>query len=185
MSHTHHGHLQRALATLLTIIASVALSAGVTSRATAATAPEAGPASTTATAERTHATAPNRTQHKHKAASRGARVVRTARAQAGDPYVYGAAGPNAFDCSGLTMYVYRVAAHKRLPHNSAAQQGSTRRITAKAARPGDLVFFHDGGGVYHVAIYAGHHAVWHAPYPGTRVRRERIWTSAVTYGRVR
>ena len=113
-----------------------------------------------------------------------ARVLRVARDQTGDRYAYGAAGPSAFDCSGLTSYVYRLATGKRLPHSSSAQQGSTRRISAASARPGDLVFFHDGGHVYHVAIYAGRHTIIHAPYPGQRVKRERIWTSAVTYGRV-
>jgi cell wall-associated NlpC family hydrolase len=118
------------------------------------------------------------------AATRGRRVISLARSQAGKPYVYGAAGPNAYDCSGLTMWVYRHV-HVNLPHNSAAQAGRTRRISRAAARPGDLVFFTDGGGVYHVAIYAGHNAVWHAPYSGERVRRERIWTSSVFFGRVR
>lgn len=116
--------------------------------------------------------------------SQETRALRVAAAQIGDPYVYGASGPNAFDCSGLTSYAYRVADGKHLPHNSGAQQGSTRRVSAAQARPGDLVFFHDGGGVYHVAIYAGNHTIIHAPYPGQRVKRERIWTSAVTYGRV-
>jgi cell wall-associated NlpC family hydrolase len=113
-----------------------------------------------------------------------ARVLRVARAQNGDRYVYGGSGPNAFDCSGLTSYVYRLATRRHLPHSSSAQQGRTRRISAAAARPGDLVFFHGHGRVYHVGIYAGHHTVIHAPYPGQRVKRERIWTSAVTYGRV-
>jgi len=117
-------------------------------------------------------------------AERDARVLRVARHQLGDRYRYGAIGPNAFDCSGLTAYAYRKATGKHLPHNSSAQRGHTRRISARAARPGDLVFFHHGGHIYHVAIYAGHHTVIHAPYPGQRVKRERIWTSAVTYGRV-
>ena len=111
-------------------------------------------------------------------------MLRVALAQSGDRYVYGGTGPNAFDCSGLTAFAYRIATGKHLPHSSSAQQGSTRRISAHEARPGDLVFFHDGGHVYHVAIYAGHHTIVHAPYPGQRVKRERIWTSAVTYGRV-
>lgn len=130
------------------------------------------------------------THHRHRHRHHGlrgdwrARVLRVASAQTGDRYAYGAAGPNAFDCSGLTSYVYRVATGKRLPHSSSAQQGRTRRISAASARPGDLVFFHSGSHVYHVAIYAGHHTIIHAPYPGQRVKRERIWTSAVTYGRV-
>jgi cell wall-associated NlpC family hydrolase len=116
--------------------------------------------------------------------SRGVRVVRIAASKRGAPYRYGASGPSAFDCSGFTSWVYRHVG-KRLPHNSAAQAGRVHRISRSAARPGDLVFFTDGGGVHHVAIYAGHNQVWHAPYSGARVRKERIWTSSVFFGRVR
>jgi len=153
-----------------------------------------GQASRQAAVQITPAAAVTTTTHRHHRHRRHrhhgftgdwrARVLRVAQAQTGDRYAYGAAGPSAFDCSGLTSYVYRIATGKRLPHSSSAQQGSTRRISAASARPGDLVFFHDGGHVYHVAIYAGHHTIIHAPYPGQRVKRERIWTSAVTYGRV-
>lgn len=117
--------------------------------------------------------------------SRGEKVMRAVRAQAGDPYAWGGAGPDRFDCSGLTQYVYRRAAGEALPHSSSAQVGRTRRISRAAARPGDLVFFHDGGGVYHVAIYAGHNTVWHAPGSGQRVTRARIWTGSIFFGRVR
>jgi cell wall-associated NlpC family hydrolase len=123
-------------------------------------------------------------QAKKRANATRARVIRVARAQKGDPYRYGAAGPNAFDCSGLTKFVFKKAAGKRLPRTSRAQYGAAKRIPARAARPGDLVFFHGGSGVYHVGIYAGKHAIWHAPYSGSSVHRERIWTSAVSYGRV-
>ena len=108
-----------------------------------------------------------------------------AAAQTGDPYVYGAAGPNAFDCSGLTSFVYRVAAGKSLPHSSSAQKGATQSISRAAARPGDLVFFHGSGGIYHVGIFAGGNSLIHASKPGTPVSRARIWTSAVSFGRVR
>lgn len=117
--------------------------------------------------------------------TRGEKVMRAVRAQAGDPYAWGGAGPNRFDCSGLTMYVYRRATGERLPHSSSAQVGRTKRISRAAARPGDLVFFTSGGGVYHVAIYAGHNTVWHAPGSGQHVTRARIWTSSVFFGRVR
>ena len=112
------------------------------------------------------------------------RALRVAAAQKGDPYRYGAAGPNAFDCSGLTSYSFRKAG-VRIPRTSSAQRGATRRIPASAARPGDLVFFHSGGSIYHVGFYAGGHQVLHSPYNGTRVRKERIWTPAVSYGRIR
>lgn len=117
--------------------------------------------------------------------SRGDKVMRAVRAQAGDPYAWGGAGPNRFDCSGLTMYVYKRATGERLPHSSSAQVGRTKRISRAAARPGDLVFFHSGGGVYHVAIYAGRNTVWHAPGSGQHVTRAKIWTSSVFFGRVR
>jgi len=125
-------------------------------------------------------------RHHHAKHAGGAaiRAFRVAAAQKGDPYRYGAAGPNAFDCSGLTSYAFRRAGVP-IPRTSSAQRGATRRIPARAARPGDLVFFQSGGSVYHVGFYAGHHQVLHSPYSGTRVRKERIWTSAVSYGRVR
>src|SRR6478609_2433895 len=56
-----------------------------------------------------------------------------------------------------------------LPRTAAAQYRAAIRIPASQARPGDLVFFHSGGWVYHVAIYAGGGRVWHASRPGTRV----------------
>jgi cell wall-associated NlpC family hydrolase len=112
------------------------------------------------------------------------RVVRIAASKHGAPYRYGAAGPRAFDCSGYTRWVYaKVGRH--LPRTSRAQRGATRHIRRADRRRGDLVFFSHGGRVYHVAIYAGHDRVWHAPRSGQRVRREHIWTRSVSYGRVR
>lgn len=135
-----------------------------------------------------HRSGPETSARKKAPVPRGERVVRSAAAQAGDPYRYGASGPNAFDCSGLTSFAYRVGAHKTIPRTSSAQRAATRRISAADARRGDLVFFHNSGGVYHVGIYAGviggARTVWHAPKPGSKVHRARIWTSAVSYGRV-
>jgi cell wall-associated NlpC family hydrolase len=111
-------------------------------------------------------------------------AVALARSRKGSPYSYGATGPHRFDCSGLTRWVYRHLG-RRLPHSSAAQAHRVTRVSRAHARRGDLVFFYGGGGVYHVGIYAGHHYVWHAPHSGTRVRRDRIWTHRVFYGRVR
>jgi cell wall-associated NlpC family hydrolase len=112
------------------------------------------------------------------------RVLTVARNQFGDPYVYGAAGPGAFDCSGYTLYVYRQAAGIAMPHSAALQYRMSQHITRAQARPGDLVFFHSGGSIYHAALYAGHGAVYHSARPGTVVGREHIWTSSVYYGRV-
>lgn len=112
----------------------------------------------------------------------GNRVIAKARSRAGSPYVYGATGPRAFDCSGLTQWVFRKLG-KRLPRTSGAQAGAVRRV--RHPRRGDLVFFTSGGHVYHVGIYAGRHMLWHASRPGHPVAKERIWTSSVFYGRVR
>ncbi len=112
------------------------------------------------------------------------RAVRVAARQAGDPYRWGASGPHAFDCSGLTSFAFkRVGRH--LPRTSSAQRAATKRISPARVRRGDLVFFHGSSGVYHVGIYAGSRSIWHAPSTGSRVSRARIWTKSVSYGRVR
>jgi cell wall-associated NlpC family hydrolase len=111
-------------------------------------------------------------------------IMRVARNQKGDPYVYGAAGPGAFDCSGLTMYVYRKAAGISMQHLATAQSRRGDRISRKAARPGDLVFMYDGGGIYHVSIYAGKGDIIHASRPGTNVKRDPIWSSRHFFVRV-
>jgi cell wall-associated NlpC family hydrolase len=111
-------------------------------------------------------------------------VMRIARNQKGDPYVYGAAGPGAFDCSGLTMFVYRQAAGISMDHSATAQSRRGDRIPRKAARPGDLVFMYDGGGIYHASIYAGKNQILHASRPGTNVKVDPIWTSRHFFVRI-
>ena len=111
-------------------------------------------------------------------------VLRVAASREGAPYRYGAAGPWRFDCSGYTQWVFAKLG-KRLPHNSAMQSSVVRHVRARYRQRGDLVFFSSGGHVYHVAIYAGRGRIWHAPRTGERVHRERLWTSNVSYGRVR
>jgi cell wall-associated NlpC family hydrolase len=117
-----------------------------------------------------------------------AAAVRFALAQVGDPYVWAAAGPDAWDCSGLTMQAW-AAAGRPLPHYSAAQYLSTTPITEQQLRPGDLVFWSAGNGpagVYHVAMYLGGGRVVHAPRPGTQVRIEdmRSWAEPDYFSRV-
>jgi len=108
-------------------------------------------------------------------------VLATARAQLGKPYVYGSAGPNTFDCSGLTMFVW-AAAGVALPHNAAAQDGVVRHVGRTQLRPGDLVFF---GHRYigHVGIYIGGGKMIHAPYSGARVRVEPLQSDLAGAGR--
>ncbi|GAA2116917.1 C40 family peptidase [Nocardioides bigeumensis] len=100
------------------------------------------------------------------ASGRAAVAVRTALAQVGDSYVYGAMGPDAFDCSGLTMYAWG-AAGVGLPHSSSAQFGSGPRIAASALQPGDLVFYYSP--ISHVGMYIGNGLIVHAANPGTDV----------------
>jgi cell wall-associated NlpC family hydrolase len=118
------------------------------------------------------------------AAVSGTRTVTRAAAQRGKPYRYGAAGPRAFDCSGLVKYVMS-RQHKSVPRTAAQQYRASRKVSRSQMRAGDLVFFVSRGRVYHVAIYAGHGKIWHAPSPGKRVQLAKIWTSHWVGGRVR
>ncbi len=97
------------------------------------------------------------------------RLVTVAKKQIGDRYSAGASGPSAFDCSGLTRYVYKVAAGKELPHQSRAQFAKVKRISRANAKPGDLVFFFRGG-AHHVGIYIGHGRMVDAAGYGKGVR---------------
>ena len=87
--------------------------------------------------------------------------------QVGDRYVAAAAGPDSFDCSGLTMTAWRQAGVS-LPHYSYSQWSSTRRIPLSEAQPGDLVFYF-GGSVHHVGMYIGNGKMVHAANPGDGV----------------
>jgi cell wall-associated NlpC family hydrolase len=96
-----------------------------------------------------------------------ATAVAVAKSKLGSPYVWAAAGPSTFDCSGLTMYAW-AAAGVQLPHSSAMQMSSGSRVSTSALRPGDLVFY--GMPVHHVALYVGGGQVIHAPQTGDVVR---------------
>jgi len=100
------------------------------------------------------------------ASGRAAAAVNYAMAQVGDSYVYGAAGPDAFDCSGLTMMAWAQAG-VGLPHSSSAQMGSGSRVSSTDLQPGDLVFYYSP--VSHVAIYIGNGLIVHAANPSTGV----------------
>lgn len=119
-----------------------------------------------------------------EAASTGVKALRVAASKEGAPYRWGATGPHRFDCSGLTQYAFKRAG-KQLPRSAAAQYNKVRRVPSTTRTRGDLVFFRSGRSVYHVGIYAGHGRIWHAPKTGAVVRKERIWSRSVSYGRVR
>lgn len=81
-------------------------------------------------------------------------AVRAALSQQGKPYVYGAAGPSAYDCSGLVLWAYARAGIS-LPHNAAAQYGYGTHVPPSQLQPGDIVFFSEGGSIGHNGIYVG------------------------------
>jgi cell wall-associated NlpC family hydrolase len=167
----------------LTLVGVAAVAASLMpSAAEAATPP---PAASAPVATATHVTVRSLpAQAAYAARMRSYRIVGAARAQQGKPYRFGAGGPNAFDCSGLTGYAYR---HEGivLPRTADQQYRAARPVPAAAARPGDLVFWVQGGHAYHTAVYAGAGHVWHAPKPGRRVQLEAIWSwSQVHFGRI-
>ncbi|MFS3129702.1 NlpC/P60 family protein [Nocardioides sp. Bht2] len=101
-----------------------------------------------------------------KASGRAAAAINFALAQLGDSYVFGAAGPNAWDCSGLTMVAWGQAGVS-LPHSSRAQQGYGTPVSSDNLQPGDLVFYYSP--VSHVGIYLGGGRIVHAANPSTGV----------------
>lgn len=99
------------------------------------------------------------------------RAVAFARGQLGKPYVFGAEGPNSFDCSGLTQAAWK-AAGVSIPRTSQQQAASLKRVPVADVQPGDLIIYTDGSGVDrgHVAIYTGDNKIIEAPRPGAVVR---------------
>ncbi|MGW7274207.1 NlpC/P60 family protein [Streptomyces sp. NPDC054864] len=99
--------------------------------------------------------------------SRASAAVSYAYNALGSPYVWGATGPNAFDCSGLTQAAYR-SAGVGLPRTTYAQIAAGERIPRSQLQPGDLVFFYQG--ISHVGLYVGNGQMIHAPNPSAPVR---------------
>ncbi len=95
-----------------------------------------------------------------------------ARAQLGKPYVWGATGPDSYDCSGLTQAAWK-AAGVTLPRTTYDQVGAGTTVPLADARPGDLIFFYDD--ISHVGVYIGNGMMIHAPKPGAYVREESIY----------
>ncbi len=94
-------------------------------------------------------------------------AVDAALSQVGKPYQWGGAGPDSYDCSGLTMWAWAQAGVS-LPHNSGAQYSATVRVDRSDWAPGDLLFF--GSPIHHVAMYIGNGQMVEAPYSGQHVR---------------
>ena len=109
-------------------------------------------------------------------------AVAKAKEQIGKPYEWGAAGPDSFDCSGLTSYAWR-AGGRSLPHSSRAQYSATTRVPVESVAPGDLLFY--GNPIHHVGIYVGNGQMVEASETGTPVRYASIYRKdMVGVGRV-
>nr|WBO79885.1 NlpC/P60 family protein [Streptomyces sp. SBE_14.2] len=105
-------------------------------------------------------------------ASKAEKALAFARAQVGKPYVWGATGPDSYDCSGLTQGAWN-AAGISLPRTTWDQVNAGTTVSLANAQPGDLVFFYDD--ISHVGIYIGNGMMIHAPKPGAYVREESIY----------
>jgi cell wall-associated NlpC family hydrolase len=106
-----------------------------------------------------------------------ATAIAYARAQLGKPYRYAAAGPDAFDCSGLTMRAWG-AAGVSMPHYSGAQYSMFPKVPLGSMLPGDLVFWGPGGSE-HVGLYIGGGQMIAAPSTGDVVKIQAVWGSPV------
>jgi len=110
-------------------------------------------------------------------------------AQLGEPYVWGAAGPDSWDCSGLTMGAW-AAGGVTLPHYSVAQYDASTPVTYAQLRPGDLIFWAsdpaDPASIFHVALYIGDDQMIQAPRTGRNVEVVSMWywIPPTSYGRV-
>lgn len=89
----------------------------------------------------------------NRASSTGQAIVNAAASKEGSPYAWGAAGPNAFDCSGLVYWAYQQVG-KTIPRTSQAMAASGTRVSLDALRPGDIIAYYSGAS--HVGIYTGH-----------------------------
>jgi cell wall-associated NlpC family hydrolase len=104
-------------------------------------------------------------------------AIAFAYAQLGKPYVYGAAGPDSYDCSGLTMRAWG-AAGVGMPHYSGAQYSMFPHVPLSAMQPGDLVFWGAGGGD-HVGLYIGGGMMIAAPHTGDHVKVQAVYGGAI------
>ncbi|MGL5712835.1 MAG: NlpC/P60 family protein [Paraclostridium sp.] len=109
-------------------------------------------------------------------------VLNLAYSKLGSPYEWGAEGPNTFDCSGFTSYVFRNAAGISIPRTSGSQYGAGRAVSKSDLMAGDLVFFSSNGGasITHVGIYVGGGNMVHSPRTGDVVKVSSINSSYYT-----
>lgn len=117
-------------------------------------------------------------------ASTAAKVVAFARAQIGEPYVFAAAGPSSWDCSGLTMMAFQSVGIAIGGHGATVQYTTARSkgllVPYAQAQPGDLLFWGSGGDMEHVAVYSGGGKMIEAPHPGASVREVPVRTGGMS-----
>jgi cell wall-associated NlpC family hydrolase len=109
-------------------------------------------------------------------ASNGSKVLNEAKRHKGALYLFGAAGPRRFDCSGFTMYVYRKTTGKKLPHKANSQQRYGHAVSKSNKQVGDLIVFRSGSYGYHAGIYAGGGYIYDSPHSGARVGSHKMWS---------
>jgi cell wall-associated NlpC family hydrolase len=102
---------------------------------------------------------------------KGATALAFAKAELGKPYRFAAAGPDAYDCSGLTSAAWKRAG-VTLPRTSQAQYNAGRAVSKSELQPGDLVFFY--GDLSHVGLYVGSDTIIHSPRPGKTVEYSKM-----------
>lgn len=98
---------------------------------------------------------------------KAAEALRYAMSKLGSPYVWGAAGPTTFDCSGLTMWAYKQVGIN-LPHYTGSQWNAGTHVSESQMQPGDLIFFYSD--LHHMGMYVGGGKMIHAPHTGDVVR---------------
>lgn len=112
---------------------------------------------------------PAKQQASTQSSSTAQTVVNAAKSQIGKPYVWGATGPNAYDCSGLVQYAYSQAG-KNIGRTTYQQAGAGQHVSVSQAQAGDILMWGD----YHDAIYVGNNQYVHAPQPGQNVTQATI-----------
>ncbi|WP_304340810.1 C40 family peptidase [Metaclostridioides mangenotii] len=106
------------------------------------------------------------------------KVIDLAYKQKGKPYKWGATGPDSFDCSGFTTYVYKNAASLTLPRVSRDQAKAGTKVERNNLKEGDLVFFGSGGSITHVGMYVGDQQFIHSPQSGDVVKVTKMDTGS-------
>jgi len=175
-----------AQASVVAPTSAIATTSVVATRAATAVTTAAAAATTVTTAVKAPAAiSPAAALARRVAAARAAYAVRVmkirvsavaiAKSRIGSRYVAGHAGPRAFDCSGLALYVVKKATGRSLPHYSRAQMAATKRVSKGSLRPGDLVFFFRHG-AHHVGVYIGRGRMVSATNPRGGVKIDAVFS---------